>query len=96
MNEVKIVHDEEAGSFLLMLDDKQVGRIDFNLRGNRMRIPHTEVDKEQTGKGFAKMLVDHAIAYARENEYKIIPICPYVVKYMRDKELYKDVLFEIK
>ena len=45
--------------------------------------------------GYAKMLLDHAIAYARENEYKIIPICPYVVKAMRDKELYKDVLFQI-
>ena len=95
MNELKIVHDEEAGSFVLMLGDKQAGKIDYQLTDNRMRMPHTEVDKEYAGMGYAKMLLDHAIAYARENEYKIIPICPYVVKAMRDKELYKDVLFQM-
>jgi len=93
MSEVKIVHKEADNSFLLMLDDENIGEIDYKLDGVKMRLMHTGVNNEHGGKGYAKLLLDYVIGYARENNLKIIPICPYVVKAMRNKEFYKDILY---
>jgi hypothetical protein len=50
------------------------------------------VDKEYGGRGYAKLLVENVIDYARGNKFKIIPICPYAKKILSDNEKYQDVL----
>lgn len=93
MSEVNILHKEEDKTFLLMLGQENIGDIEYKLDDIKMRLIHTGVRKEHGGKGYAKFLLDHVIAYARENNLKIIPICPYIIKAMRNKDLYKDVLY---
>lgn len=39
---------------------------------------HTGVPEELAGKGVGKALVDYLINDARENNYRIVPLCPYV------------------
>ena len=59
---------------------------------DKIIIDHTEVNPENNGKGFGKMMVAKAVQYARENGIKIIPLCPFA-KSVFDKTLeYKDVL----
>ena len=40
-------------------------------------IKHTEVDPSLGGQGIGKQLVDAAADYARENGFKILPVCPF-------------------
>ena len=55
-------------------------------------IDHTGVKEKFGGKGLAKKLVMAGVEYARENDKKIIPLCPYAkARFDRDESL-KDVL----
>ena len=40
-----------------------------------MKITHTEVDKEHSGKGIATELVKTAVEYARHKNLKVKPLC---------------------
>ncbi|UNC20389.1 N-acetyltransferase [Latilactobacillus sakei] len=54
-------------------------------------IEHTFVDESMRNQGIAKKLLDKAADYARENQYKMEPVCSYtVVAFDRYKE-YDDV-----
>ena len=44
-----------------------------------MKVNHTLVDKEHQGKGLAQQLYHAMVQFARENQRKVIPICPFVV-----------------
>lgn len=46
-------------------------------------IDHTGVPPEYEGRGIAAMLVNQAIADAREQGFKITPVCSYVVAQFR-------------
>lgn len=41
-------------------------------------VDHTGVDDELAGQGIAKALTENLIRDARENGYRIVPLCPYV------------------
>ena len=61
---------------------------------NVITIEHTVVNPGNEGKGIAKLLVNAAVAFARENGYSIIPVCPYAKKVLEGSEAYQDVLFK--
>ncbi len=43
---------------------------------------HTFVPPEARGQGVAESLVEAALAHARANQMKIIPSCPFVLRWM--------------
>jgi hypothetical protein len=43
-----------------------------------MKVNHTLVDKEHRGKGLAHQLYQAMVQFARENQRKVIPTCPFV------------------
>ncbi len=54
-----------------------------------------EVDKAHGGKGYGKLLIGKLVDYARENDLKISPLCPYVRGQInKHPELYADVVFK--
>lgn len=80
------------GEVQLYSADKKVGKMDISVQKDRLRVYHTEVDAEQEGKGFAKLLLNALVSYARENNLRIIPLCPYVfAQFKRHPEEYADV-----
>lgn len=70
--------------------DKKIGFISLIKKGDLVDAPHTEVDKEYGGQGIAEKLVE----YARKNNKKIIPTCPYIKNKFEKDEKYKDVYFK--
>lgn len=60
---------------------------------NKFIIDHTEVFPEFEGKGVGKKLVIAAVDYARANNFKIMPLCPFAkAVFERTKEI-QDVMF---
>ncbi|UJS28873.1 N-acetyltransferase [Macrococcoides canis] len=55
-------------------------------------IDHTEVSDELRGQGAGYSMVDAAVQYARDNELKIVPLCPFAKSVFDKKSEYKDVL----
>jgi len=57
--------------------------IDYVLSGQKIMMTHTEVPEEFRGKGVGSALVRGALDLARERELEVIPLCPFVVNYLR-------------
>ncbi|WP_246131531.1 GNAT family N-acetyltransferase [Aquimarina intermedia] len=43
-------------------------------------INHTGVEEQFSGKGFGKKLVMKSVEFARNNDLKILPLCPFAKK----------------
>ena len=55
-------------------------------------IDHTEVSDVLRGKNVGKQLVAAAVDYARKNNIKILPLCPFAKSVFERVKEYSDVL----
>ena len=87
--------DGVHGKVQLFSDDVQAGKMNIATTGERLTVFHTEVEPEYDGRGFAKLLLEKLVSYAREKGMKIIPLCPFVhAQFTRHPEKYDDVWFK--
>lgn len=66
--------------FLATENGKLLGKIEFTLVGNKMTILHTYA--YESGRGIGTMLMQNAVAWAKEHGYTIIPVCSFAQKYL--------------
>lgn len=85
---------EKKGHFTASEDGSEAGRMTYSWAGpGKFIIDHTEVNPAFSGRGVGKQLVLAAVSYARENDLKIVPLCPFAKSvFDKDPEL-SDVLF---
>lgn len=81
------------GAFEAFEDGVKIGEMTYSEAGaNKIIIDHTDVDPAQKGQGIGKILLEKAVTFARENDIKIMPLCPFA-KAMFDKNVdIRDVL----
>ena len=93
MNKVQLKINGEKGFFYIDINGKHEAIMTFVFAGNdKIIIDHTEVNPKNEGKGLGKMMVAKAIAYAREKNLKIIPLCPFAKKVIDKTPEFQDVL----
>lgn len=56
---------------------------EYRLVAGGIILPHTEVPEAFEGKGVGSRLARYAMAYARERNLKVIPLCPFMAGYMK-------------
>ncbi|MED3764056.1 GNAT family N-acetyltransferase [Ureibacillus terrenus] len=71
-------------------DGEVLAEITWNQRDGIMDMTHTFLSPQLRGQGVAKKLLEKAAEYAREHNYKMNPICSYVVAEFQKGE-YDDV-----
>lgn len=92
MERTEVVLGNVRGEIQLFSDDKKAGKIDISVIGDKLTVYHTEVSEEFEGRGFAKILLEKLVGYAREHHLKIVPLCPYVhAQFKRRPDEYSDV-----
>ncbi len=92
---MEIQHEQTStkGSFFIELENKRVGEMTYSIANPELIIiDHTEVGEELKGKGAGVQLVNAAVEYARTNNIKIIPLCPFVKSVFEKKTEIRDVL----
>lgn len=57
-----------------------------------IEVDHTFVEVHLREHGIARKLVERVAAFARENQLKIIPTCPYAKRVLTSDPSYRDVL----
>jgi predicted GNAT family acetyltransferase len=73
--------------------DDDLAQIEFSIKNGIISINHTEVSSELKGQGIAAKLTEKVIDLAKENEYKIHPVCSYAVSYFEKHETeYSDLI----
>lgn len=84
---------EDAGLFFMEENGEKLAKMHLRKRGNdRIIVEHTEVSEKLKGQGAGKRLVDHAVDYARRNNLKIVPLCPFAKSVLEKFKEYEDVL----
>jgi predicted GNAT family acetyltransferase len=76
-----VVDNTEKHQFEIALDG-ETAFAEYRLVEHGIILPHTVVPEAFEGKGIASRLARYAMAYARERNLKIIPLCPFMAGYM--------------
>lgn len=93
MSDVKLEINDKNGYFHIDVEGKQEAKMTFVFAGeHKIIIDHTEVNPGNEGKGFGKKMVTKAVEWARENNTKIIPLCPFAKSVFDKTPEFRDVL----
>ncbi|MFQ6602817.1 GNAT family N-acetyltransferase [Flavobacterium sp. C3NV] len=92
--EIKQINDTRRGYFEAIEEGIEAGKMTYTWAGDsKFIIDHTEVSPDFNGKGVGKKLVMAAVEYARTNNLKIIPLCPFAKSVFDKVEEINDVIF---
>lgn len=92
--EIKHVNTSVQGLFKAVEDGHKAGLMTYSWAGNNLFvINHTEVNPEYSGRGVGKQLVMAAVKYARENNLRIKPVCPFAKATFDKTPEIRDVLY---
>ena len=89
-----IGHEENGhrGAFFLVRDGQRLAQMTYTVAGTRIIIDHTEVDDALRGTGAGKKLVEAAVAWAREQNRRLLPLCPFARSVFAKDAALRDVL----
>lgn len=91
--DIKHENGEIRGVFKAEENGVGLGLMTYTWAGDtRFIIDHTEVFPENEGKGVGKEMVMAAVEYARANNLKIIPLCPFAKAMFAKNSEIRDVL----
>jgi uncharacterized protein len=81
------------GAFFIENDGQRLAEMTLSFAGDQLVIiDHTEVDDSLRGTGAGQALVKAAVAWARENGKKFIPLCPFAKSVFDKSAELRDVL----
>lgn len=84
---------DTKGEFYIEEQGQKSAEMTFSKAGeDTIIIDHTYVDDSLRGEGIGEKLVMAGVSYARDNNLKIIPLCPFAKSVFDKKEDIKDVL----
>jgi hypothetical protein len=76
--------------FFIEHDGKRIAELTYRESGADAVVDHTWVDPAMRGGGDARRLVDALVAWARQGQRRIVPVCSYVRAVIRGSD-YDDV-----
>lgn len=83
----------KKGSFFIENGGKKIAEITFVMAGsNKMIIDHTEVGDKLRGQGVGRKLLNELITYVRDEQIKVLPLCPYAKSQFDKDPSIRDVL----
>ena len=89
-----IEHEQNGhrGTFFVMRDGKRLAEMTYTIAGTRVIIDHTEVDDALRGTGTGKQLVAAAVDWARAENRRLLPLCPFARSVFDKAPEFGDVL----
>jgi predicted GNAT family acetyltransferase len=82
-----------VGLFVLLLDGKKVGTMDYHRSQPRVvHVDYVEVSPRFRGTGLGRRLVEAAVDWARETGVTLVPICGYARAVLTSDPAFADVL----
>jgi len=88
------VHDNPARQRYELEVGGGLAFVDYLRDGGQVVMTHAEVPLPLRGGGIGAALVKGALALVRERGEKVVPLCPFVVQYMRRHPDTHDLLAE--
>lgn len=93
LSTLEVVNNEAKKRFELKAGG-QVAVTEYMTPGDKIIFTHTEVPLGLEGNGIASLLARAALEWAKEQGFKVMPLCPYVAGYIRRHPEWKPLLLE--
>ena len=77
-----IINNEAKNRFELELPEG-MGVVEYDRRGNKFFLMHTEIPESAKGLGIASILVTKVMEYLKSRDYKMNAFCPYVKTFLK-------------
>lgn len=75
----------------ILVDGRRAGLTAYRDLGVQRVFYHTEIDEAFAGQGLAPQLVRQALADVRASGMRIVPVCPYVAKFLKRHDEFADI-----
>lgn len=90
---IRQIESGRKGKFYTGNENEPLAQMTYTMAAPaKMIIDHTEVSDELRGKNIGYQLVHTAVEYARANQIKIVPLCPFARSVFKKKPEFADVL----
>ena len=77
------VSQDSSGQRFEVHAPEGVAYLAYDLSDGRLVLIHTEVPSTLEGRGIGGQLVQAAVAFARREQLKVVPLCPFARTYLR-------------
>lgn len=91
----KTILNPEKNRFELSIEG-ELAVIDYTFKKsiNQIFLVHTEVPEALRGNGWGEKLVGDSLEIIRNKGYKVVPICPFVITYLKRHKSYLNLVDE--
>lgn len=79
----KVAHQQGAQQFVIALEGEPAFMAYELGKDGTLMVMHTEVPEAYNGQGYASQLAKAVLAYAAQQELKVMPYCTYMAVYLR-------------
>lgn len=88
----EVTHASASSRYEIRVDGALAGFTAYVDRGEQRIFFHTEIGDEFGGRGLAGVLIARALADSRARGRRIVPVCPYVARWVQKHHDVDDVL----
>jgi hypothetical protein len=82
LEQIHVTHNPAERRFEAWHNGK-LSKLDYIQNGTNFVITHVGVQPELRGQGMAGKITQAGLEYARENSFRVIPMCSYAAAYIR-------------
>lgn len=82
LGSIEVLKNEASHRFELHVEG-YTAFIDYKEKVDSIYLIHTESPKELAGRGVATALIEKTLAYLEKHQYRLVPLCPLVVAYIK-------------
>jgi predicted GNAT family acetyltransferase len=90
MNEVR--DNRQRFRYELLVDGEVAAFVQYQMRGGRLLLVHTEVDKARAGQGLASALIKGTLDDIRKRGIPMLPVCSFVDGFIQRHPEYDDLV----
>lgn len=82
---------DDRNRYEILVGGRLAGFTAYRDRDAQRVFHHTEIDDAYAGQGLAALLVQQALTDVRATGKRVVPLCPYVAKYLREHTGFGDI-----
>ena len=90
---LELIQNEAAHRFEMNVEG-YAALIEYRQNGDKITLVHTEVPPQLEGRGAAAAIIEKSLNYIEQNYFKLIPLCPLVVAYIKRHPEWKRIVDE--
>ena|SRR5438128_4937876 len=90
---IQVEGNGHRGAFFIELEGRRQAELTFSAGpdGKLVILDHTEVSESLRGQGVVRKLVEAAVAWARQTNVKLLPLCPFAKAVFDREQQFGDV-----